>query len=74
YAPSNGQMASNSPSPQSTRKNVPHKSTTVSPAQAIADAWKRESLESQERWRKLDAEMKRRYEEVRRKQQAQSKM
>ncbi|KXN90955.1 hypothetical protein AN958_03022 [Leucoagaricus sp. SymC.cos] len=65
-------MASNPPSPQKSRKSAV-RPVPISPAQAIADAWKRESVESQERWRKLDTEMRRRYEDARRKQ-AQSKM
>ncbi|KAF7782235.1 hypothetical protein Agabi119p4_1611 [Agaricus bisporus var. burnettii] len=51
--------------PPSPGKDAPHRSM-VSPAQAIAEAWKRETLESQERWRKLNEEMKRKYQEARR--------
>jgi len=50
-----------SPSPQSVRKNASSTSSTVSPAQAIADAWKRESLENQEKWRRIDADVKTRF-------------
>ncbi|KAF6763141.1 hypothetical protein DFP72DRAFT_524833 [Ephemerocybe angulata] len=35
-------------------------------AQAIADAWKRESAESQDKWRRLDASVKTRYNTPRR--------
>lgn len=63
HAPLNGQMTSNPP--PSPGKDAPHRSM-VSPAQAIAEAWKRETLESQERWRKLNEEMKRKYQEARR--------
>lgn len=67
-------MASDSPSPQSIRKNVSSKASPVSPAQAIAEAWKRESAESQERWWKIDADVKRRYEEGKKKQGTKTKM
>jgi len=30
----------------------------LSPAQAIAEAWKRESADNQEKWRRVDAEVK----------------
>ncbi|KAL9711517.1 hypothetical protein Ac2012v2_004587 [Leucoagaricus gongylophorus] len=66
-------MASSPPAPQNSRKSAtrtPHKS----PAQAIADAWKRESPDSQEIWRKWDAETKRQFEEAQRKRKIQSKM
>jgi len=66
-------MASNPPAPQNSRKNATHLQLK-SPGQAIADAWRRESLEKQEIWRKLEAEAKRQFEEVRKKQKIQSKM
>jgi len=37
--------------------------SNLSPFQAIAEAWKRESKESQEKWRKIDANIKKRYNE-----------
>ncbi|KAF9472435.1 hypothetical protein BDN70DRAFT_886980 [Pholiota conissans] len=54
-------MTSDSSSPRGMRKEIRPASPTISPAQAIADAWKRESPENQEKWRKLDAEVKTRY-------------
>ncbi|KAF7427903.1 hypothetical protein PC9H_007120 [Pleurotus ostreatus] len=35
-------------------KEISKQNTFISPAQAIADAWNKESLENQERWRKAD--------------------
>jgi len=66
-------MASDPPAPQNSRKNVT-RLQPKSPAQAIADAWRQESLESQEIWRKLETEAKRQFEDVRKKQKIQSKM
>ncbi|KAJ8077991.1 hypothetical protein PM082_000192 [Marasmius tenuissimus] len=37
----------------------------MSPAEAIAEAWKRESEESKQRWMRLHADMKQRYSEPR---------
>ncbi|KAF8197892.1 hypothetical protein BJ912DRAFT_952481 [Pholiota molesta] len=54
-------MTSDSSSSHGVRKEVCPPSPTVSPAQAIADAWRRESPENQEKWRKLDSEVKTRY-------------
>ncbi|KJA27848.1 hypothetical protein HYPSUDRAFT_130443 [Hypholoma sublateritium FD-334 SS-4] len=59
-------MTSDSSSSKSLRRQVCPPSPTISPAQAIADAWKRESQENQEKWRKLDAEVKIRYSTPRR--------
>ncbi|KAF9000581.1 hypothetical protein BDZ89DRAFT_1082244 [Hymenopellis radicata] len=39
----------------------PKPSPKLSPAQAISEAWKRESAESKERWRRLQEEAKRQY-------------
>jgi hypothetical protein len=33
----------------------------LSPAEAIAEAWKRESMENQDKWWRIDAEVKARY-------------
>ncbi|EDR11556.1 uncharacterized protein LACBIDRAFT_313883 [Laccaria bicolor S238N-H82] len=55
-------MKSNSPSPHSAQKNVCPPSPTMSPAQAIAEAWKRESLESREKWMRVDANVGARYD------------
>ncbi|KIK09818.1 hypothetical protein K443DRAFT_81877 [Laccaria amethystina LaAM-08-1] len=55
-------MTSNSPSPHSAQKNVCPPSPTMSPAQAIAEAWKRESLESREKWVRADANVRARYD------------
>ncbi|KIM45354.1 hypothetical protein M413DRAFT_66591, partial [Hebeloma cylindrosporum] len=60
YAPIPEQMTSDSPSPHS-RKQVCPPSPIISPAQAIADAWKKESMESQAKWQRLDAEVKIRF-------------
>ncbi|KAF9527339.1 hypothetical protein CPB83DRAFT_856384 [Crepidotus variabilis] len=55
-------MASDSPSPNHVRKQVAcPPSPTMSPSQAIAEAWKRESMENQEKWRRVDADVKVRY-------------
>ncbi|KAF8160709.1 hypothetical protein B0H34DRAFT_697784 [Crassisporium funariophilum] len=55
-------MASDSPSPHGARsRNVCPPSPTISPAQAIADAWKRESMENQEKWKRIDADVKTRF-------------
>lgn len=60
--------------PSSTRKETRKETRTPSPkptsptlAQFIAEAWKRESAESQERWRKKDQDVKQRYTAGRRK-------
>ncbi|PFH49745.1 hypothetical protein AMATHDRAFT_146939 [Amanita thiersii Skay4041] len=57
-------MTTHSPSPKSPQSVFPPR-PPLSPAQAIAEAWKRESVKSQERWRKIDAEVKLRYLESR---------
>ena len=56
-------MAADSPSPHRDVTNATNTTTTptVSPAQAIADAWKRETLENQEKWRRIDADVKTRF-------------
>lgn len=55
-------MAADSPSPHRNVTNATNATTTpVSPAQAIADAWKRETLENQEKWRLIDADVKTRF-------------
>ncbi|PPQ95309.1 hypothetical protein CVT26_008153 [Gymnopilus dilepis] len=59
-------MASDSPTTHSVRKHVYPPSSTLSPAQAIAEAWKRESKENQERWKKIDADVKTRFNAPRR--------
>ncbi|KAF8893511.1 hypothetical protein BD779DRAFT_1506658 [Infundibulicybe gibba] len=60
-------MTSDSPPSNSTRKQSPPSSPKLSPAQAIAEAWKRESVETQQRWRNLDANVRSRYTAPRRK-------
>ena len=45
---------------------LPNLNPTLSPADAIAEAWKRESQESQEKWRREDAKVKNDYEARRR--------
>ncbi|KAF8895738.1 hypothetical protein CPB84DRAFT_1682180 [Gymnopilus junonius] len=45
-------MASDSPSTHSVKKQVCPPNAPLSPAQAIAEAWKRETLENQEKWRR----------------------
>jgi hypothetical protein len=55
-------MAADSPPPHRDVTNATNATTTpVSPAQAIADAWKRESLENQEKWRRIDTDVKTRF-------------
>ncbi|ESK90879.1 hypothetical protein Moror_16465 [Moniliophthora roreri MCA 2997] len=43
----------------------PLSSPPLSPSEAIAGAWHRESAESKEKWRRIDANVRRRYEEPR---------
>jgi len=59
-------MATDSPSPHSNRKPYRPPSPAVSPAQSIAEAWKRESSESQEKWRRIDVNVRARYTAPRR--------
>ncbi|KAF8236034.1 hypothetical protein L208DRAFT_1391465 [Tricholoma matsutake] len=59
YEPISTQMTTDSPPLSSVRKQP--NNPNVSPAQAIADAWKRESAESQEKWRRIDANVRLRY-------------
>ena len=54
-------MAADSPSPHRDVTNATNGTPPVSPAQAIADAWKRETLENQEIWRRIDADVKARF-------------
>ena len=55
-------MAADSPSPHRDVTNASNATTnSVSPAQAIADAWRRETLENQEIWRRIDADVKTRF-------------
>lgn len=54
-------MAADSPSPHRDVTNATNATPPVSPAQAIADAWRRESLENQEIWRRIDADVKTRF-------------
>ena len=55
-------MAADSPSPHRDVTNATNATTnSVSPAQAIADAWRRETLENQEKWRRIDADVKTRF-------------
>lgn len=54
-------MTADSSSLNIARKQVACPSGPLSPAQAIAEAWKRESMENQEKWRRIDAEVKTRY-------------
>ncbi|KAF9010610.1 hypothetical protein BDQ17DRAFT_1234235 [Cyathus striatus] len=54
-------MTTDSPSPRSVQKHICPPSPTLSPAQAIADAWKRESLQSQEQWRRIDVNVRTQY-------------
>lgn len=55
-------MAADSPSPHRDVTIATNGTTTpVSPAQAIADAWRRETLENQEIWRRIDADVKTRF-------------
>ncbi|RDB25228.1 hypothetical protein Hypma_007928 [Hypsizygus marmoreus] len=63
YGQSSIQMSSDSPPLRSARKQTPPRppSPPPSPAQAIADAWKRESAESQEAWRRINARVRLRY-------------
>lgn len=42
-------------------KEISKQNTFISPAQAIADAWNKESLENQERWRKADILLRKQY-------------
>ncbi|TEB38507.1 hypothetical protein FA13DRAFT_1726175 [Coprinellus micaceus] len=64
------QMTSDSQSPSQTRPRQNASTPAAAPlsplAQAIADAWKRESAESQDKWRRLDASVKTRYSTPRR--------
>jgi len=56
------QMATDSPSLLNARNLFAcPPNLTLTPAQAIAEAWKRESIENQEKWRRIDAEVKVRY-------------
>jgi hypothetical protein len=52
---------SSSSSLDTARKQVACTPSPLSPAQAIAEAWKRESNENQEKWRRIDAGVKVRY-------------
>ncbi|KAF9567922.1 hypothetical protein CPC08DRAFT_702752 [Agrocybe pediades] len=54
-------MATEPPSSQNVRKQITPSNPHISPAQAIADAWNRETQESKQRWRKIDADVKLRY-------------
>ncbi|TFK25209.1 hypothetical protein FA15DRAFT_590926 [Coprinopsis marcescibilis] len=60
-------MTADSQSPQGARKPVAPAPIPSSPlAQAIAEAWKRETQESQEKWRRMDANVRHRYNAPRR--------
>ncbi|KAF9257954.1 hypothetical protein L218DRAFT_964898 [Marasmius fiardii PR-910] len=53
-------------SPQKHRKTSPRPtSKMLSPAEAIAEAWKRESEESKARWMRIHANMQRKHSEPR---------
>ncbi|KIM78827.1 hypothetical protein PILCRDRAFT_823935 [Piloderma croceum F 1598] len=60
------------PSPKKTKKGgsplpvLPDLNPTLSPADAIAEAWKKESQENQEKWRREDAKARYDYEARRR--------
>jgi len=51
-------MTADSPSLNMARQQVPG---PLTPAQAIAEAWKRESMENQEKWWRINEEVKARY-------------
>jgi hypothetical protein len=54
------------PPPKKTKKGgsplLPNRSPTLSPAEAIAEAWKKESQENQEKWRREEAKVRYDYE------------
>ncbi|KAF9462445.1 hypothetical protein BDZ94DRAFT_1261383 [Collybia nuda] len=54
-------MTSTSPPLRSIRKQSFPPSPTPSPAQAIADAWQRETSENQEKWKRINAAVGTRY-------------
>ncbi|KAM6502096.1 hypothetical protein JOM56_002073 [Amanita muscaria] len=65
-------MTSRSPTPNNAQRGtLPSKA--LPPAQALAEAWKRESKQSQELWRRIDANVKLRYLAPR-KRESRSKM
>jgi hypothetical protein len=54
-------MTADSPSLNMARQQVTCTSGPLTPAQAIADAWERESTENREKWWQIEAAVKTRY-------------
>jgi hypothetical protein len=59
-------MAADSPSPHRNVTNATNATTTpiVSPAQAIADAWNRETEDSREKWWRINEYVQKRFDNV----------
>jgi len=58
---------SSSPSPDGVRKITNYTNPAVSPAEAIAMAWERETRKNQDIWRRIDQEVQRQYDKDNRK-------
>lgn len=54
-------MTTNASSPSKGSGPVPPSPKNLSPAEAIAEAWKRETEQSKARWRRIDEDVKRHY-------------
>lgn len=65
---------SNKPKKGGKPNAFPNLSPTLSPADSIAEAWKKESHENQEKWRREDLKVKYEYEARRRWKKDRSKM
>ncbi|KAK0240724.1 hypothetical protein EDD85DRAFT_376465 [Armillaria nabsnona] len=67
-------MTTDASSPRKGSGPIPPSPKILSPAEAIAEAWKRETEESKSRWRRIDEDVKRRYTNPHRKKERRTKL
>ncbi|KAK0462627.1 uncharacterized protein EV420DRAFT_1639845 [Desarmillaria tabescens] len=74
YDPARFAMTTDASSPPKGSRNIPPSPKLLSPAEAIAEAWKRETEESKARWRRIDEDVRRRYTNPHRKKERKTKL
>ncbi|KAG7446659.1 uncharacterized protein BT62DRAFT_1005948 [Guyanagaster necrorhizus] len=67
-------MTANASSPSKASEQSPPSPKFLSPAEAIAEAWKRETEESKARWRRIDEDARRRYTNPHHKKERKTKL
>ncbi|KAK0213217.1 hypothetical protein DFS33DRAFT_105360 [Desarmillaria ectypa] len=68
------QMTTDASSTQKGSGNITPSPKLLSPAEAIAEAWRRETEESKARWRRIDEDVRRHYTNPHRKKERRTKL